>query len=68
MEYEWDRDKAGSNLSKRGIDFRDTAEALEDPYRLEDPDPYEYEERTRVLCLYTTAPGFRAEPSEGMAA
>jgi uncharacterized DUF497 family protein len=28
------------------------AEALEDPYKLEEPDPFEGEERWRVLCLH----------------
>jgi uncharacterized DUF497 family protein len=45
MEYEWDPDKAESNLSKHSIDFSDVVEALDDPHRLEDPDPYEDEER-----------------------
>jgi uncharacterized DUF497 family protein len=69
MEYCWDPDKADSNLSKHGIDFTDAAEALDDPYRLEDPDPYEDEERTRVLCLckpWTVLFVVAAEPEEGV--
>jgi uncharacterized protein len=70
MEYEWDLDKAESNLSKHGMDFSDAVEALDDPHRLEDPDPYEDEERTRVLCLYEPWMAVlfvvTAEPEEGL--
>jgi uncharacterized protein len=70
MEYEWDPDKAESNLSKHGMDFSDAVEALDDPHRLEDPDPYEDEERTRVLCLYEPWMAVlfvvTAEPEEGL--
>lgn len=70
MDYEWDPDKADSNLSKHDLDFGDAAEALDDPYRLEEPDPYEDEERTRVLCLYEprTAVLFvvTTEPEQGV--
>lgn len=30
MEYEWDQDKADSNLQKHKVDFADAAHALED--------------------------------------
>jgi len=70
MEYEWDPNKAETNLRDHRIDFRDAAEALEDRYRLEDPDPYEFEERTRVLCLYEPKLAVlfvvTAEPEEGV--
>jgi uncharacterized DUF497 family protein len=52
MEYEWDPAKAKRNLAKHDISFTDAAEALEDPYKVEDPDPYEGEERNQVLCLH----------------
>jgi uncharacterized DUF497 family protein len=68
-EYEWDPDKAKSNLKKHGISFKAAMAALEDPYRLEGPDPHECEERTRVLCLYkgmTVLFVVTAEPEEGV--
>jgi uncharacterized DUF497 family protein len=52
MDYEWDPIKAKSNLAKHDISFTDAAEALEDPYKLEDVDPYKGEERNQVLCLH----------------
>lgn len=52
MDYEWDLIKAKFNLAKHDISFTDAAEALEDPYKLEDLDPYECEERNQVLCLH----------------
>ena len=70
MKYEWDPDKADSNLDKHDIDFGDAAEALDDPHRLEDPDPHKDEERTRVLCLYEPRMAVlfvvTAEPEEGV--
>ena len=52
------------------IDFRDAVEALEDPHRLEEPDLYEDEERTRVLCLYEPRMAVlfvvTAEPEDGV--
>lgn len=39
-DYEWDPDKAATNLEKHGIDLADAAIALEDPLAetVEDPD------------------------------
>ena len=34
MRYEWDPDKAASNLTKHGVDFADAALALEDDLAL----------------------------------
>ena len=70
MKYEWDLDKAKRNLKKHGISFKAAMSALQDPNRLEDPDPYENEERTRVLCLYQPRMAVlfvvTAEPDEGV--
>jgi len=43
MEYQWDRDKAKSNLLKHDIDFADAITALEDDsaITLDDDDPDE---------------------------
>jgi uncharacterized protein len=53
MDYEWDAAKAADNLHKHGIDFADSIAAIEDPYRLEEPDSrFEYgEERIRVIGM-----------------
>jgi uncharacterized DUF497 family protein len=39
VDFEWDPDKAASNLAKHGIDFADAIEAIADPQRLDRPDP-----------------------------
>jgi hypothetical protein len=43
VTYEWDPEKATSNLGKHGIDFADAVTALEDPFALtlRDDDPTE---------------------------
>jgi len=45
MEYEWDEQKAASNLSKHGIDFADAATALEDEAAITIADAFSDEER-----------------------
>jgi uncharacterized DUF497 family protein len=35
VQFEWDEDKAASNLKKHGISFPYAAQAFEDPMRLE---------------------------------
>ena len=45
MDYEWDTNKAKSNLQKHGIDFADAATVLSDDYALTIPDDYPDEER-----------------------
>ena len=53
MNYEWDIEKALSNLRQHGVDFRDAIPALEDPNRLEQiDDRSDYpEERTQVIGM-----------------
>lgn len=52
MRFEWDPDKAASNLIKHGVSFSAAARALSDPQRLEIVDDrFEYdEERIFALC------------------
>ena len=45
MEYEWDTDKAQSNLDKHGIRFADAVAVLEDEFALTIPDDHTEEER-----------------------
>jgi len=54
-EYEWDPEKAGTNLQKHGIDFADAVTALDDPAALTvtDPDP----EEERLVTIGTDALG-----------
>ena len=72
MEYEWDPDKAESNLSKHGISFEDAAEALrDDPYQDENLDLSEDygEDRSQVLCLHKEGVVLfvvTTEPEEGV--
>jgi uncharacterized DUF497 family protein len=35
MEFEWDPDKARSNLFKHGVRFEEATDVFEDPYRIE---------------------------------
>ena len=35
MRFEWDEEKAASNLKKHGIDFRDAVRVFQDDYRIE---------------------------------
>ena len=45
MEFEWDKDKATSNLKKHGIDFADAALVLFDDLAVTIPDKSESESR-----------------------
>ncbi|MBL8665410.1 MAG: BrnT family toxin [Candidatus Odyssella sp.] len=67
MEFEWDRDKAASNLRKHGVDFADAAQVFLDPFMLEYEDLGTFAEirfnalgmvRNRLIFLvYTERPG-----------
>jgi len=45
MNYQWDPQKARSNLRKHGVRFADAVIALEDDFAITIPDDYPYEER-----------------------
>jgi uncharacterized protein len=45
MEYEWDDQKAVSNVTKHGVDFADAATALEDEAAITVADEFADEER-----------------------
>lgn len=51
MRFEWDDAKNRSNLRKYLIGFEAAQEAFDDPQALVVPDPYEGEERWRVVGL-----------------
>jgi len=71
MEYEWDQDKAETNLQKHDVDFADAVTALEDEnaLTLEDQDPDEERFITvgmdalgRIVVLVYTWRGERIRP------
>ena len=41
MNYEWDQEKAASNLEKHGVSFEEAASVFSDPLYVDfyDPDP-----------------------------
>lgn len=39
MEFEWDTQKAKTNLQKHGISFREAATVFRDPFSVDFPDP-----------------------------
>lgn len=45
VDFEWDEDKAASNLQKHGIDFADAVGVFDDPLALSMPDDDPSEER-----------------------
>jgi uncharacterized DUF497 family protein len=53
MGFEWDSDKAASNLVKHGISFDEAVSALYDPFALtyNDPDHSADEERSLTVGL-----------------
>lgn len=49
MEFEWDEQKAQSNVKKHRVHFRQVIPAFFDPFRLEYVDPELAEERFRLI-------------------
>jgi uncharacterized DUF497 family protein len=51
MQFEWDRSKATSNLSKHGVSFEEAKTVFDDPLYVDfyDPDHSESEERYLVV-------------------
>ncbi len=51
LEFEWDQDKASTNLRKHGVSFDEAVTAFADPLSLtiEDPDHSKGEERYLLL-------------------
>jgi uncharacterized DUF497 family protein len=45
MKFEWDPDKARTNIAKHGISFEEATEAFDDPNRLEFYRPQHGEDR-----------------------
>ena len=48
VDYEWDREKARSNVKRHGVHFSDAVTALEDAHALTIRDPYSDDEERWV--------------------
>lgn len=57
MEFEWDPDKADSNLRKHGVSFDEAATAFADPLSLTIPDPDHSSEEDRFVLMGETYHG-----------
>ena len=51
MNFEWDPEKAGSNLRKHGVSFQEATTVFGDPFSLTIPDPDHSEDEQRFLSL-----------------
>jgi len=51
MEFEWDADKAASNLDKHGVSFAEAMTVFGDPLELAIPDPDHSESEFRFLSI-----------------
>lgn len=51
VEFEWDGDKARSNLSKHGVSFEEALTAFYDPLSVAIPDPDHSQGERRFLLL-----------------
>lgn len=56
MQFEWDPDKAGSNLAKHSVSFHEAATVFGDPlsHTFDDPDHSDEEQRFLTVGLATT--------------
>ncbi len=51
MRFEWDRDKAKSNVSKHGITFEEATTVFGDPLSLTIPDPLHSQAEDRFVTI-----------------
>ncbi|MGH2759905.1 MAG: BrnT family toxin [Actinomycetota bacterium] len=51
MEFEWDSEKADSNLAKHGVSFDEAATAFGDPLSLTIADPDHSDDEERFILL-----------------
>jgi uncharacterized DUF497 family protein len=57
MEFEWDPEKAASNLEKHGIEFVEATTVFADPLELTITDPDHSENEDRFISLGRSASG-----------
>jgi len=51
VEFEWDPDKAATNLRKHGVSFDEAATALADPLSVTVPDPDHSQDEDRYITV-----------------
>jgi uncharacterized DUF497 family protein len=51
LTFEWDANKAGSNLAKHGVSFEEAATVFGDPVSITIPDPMHSQRETRFIIL-----------------
>jgi uncharacterized protein len=51
MQFEWNNDKAASNLSKHGVSFEEAKTVFDDPLYVDFYDPDHSEEEERYLIV-----------------
>ena len=51
LTFEWDADKAGSNLAKHGVSFEEAATVFGDPLSITIPDPAHSQTEMRFIIL-----------------
>lgn len=57
MILEWDPEKAASNLTKHGIDFREAGTVLDDPLSTTFPDPAHSVDEPRHITIGSSLSG-----------
>jgi len=57
MDFEWDTEKAASNLGKHGVDFLEAASVFGDPLELTIPDSEHSIDELRFISLGISAAG-----------
>ena len=51
MEFEWDREKAASNLKRHGVAFTEAVTIFGDPFEITIPDPDHSDDEFRFLSV-----------------
>ena len=51
LTFEWDEDKAGTNLKKHGVSFEEASTVLDDPLSLTITDPLHSDEEERFVTI-----------------
>ena len=51
LEFEWDEDKAKTNLKKHRVSFEEASSVFGDPLSLTIPDPLHSKEKDRFITL-----------------
>ena len=57
LNFQWDQNKARTNLAKHGVSFEEAATVFGDPFSLTIPDPDHSESEDRFITLGTSHNG-----------